>query len=265
MCSRARPFSPRAQENMELVNQKPTSRDVRAIRRAVGEWSSYPLVRERIRHNIRSQPQLFSQERFWHATIRCLLTSRQRVGIGSLVWKFMQLRPFPLSLKCCHVAADRRAFIRDELIEFGSLRFYERISRFAASNLYWLERGGWEQVREHYWTLRQLRSRKPKFEDYLSERRSARFIDGILKGFGPKQARNLWQILGLTRYEIPIDSRLRGWINQNLSIHVEAHQLWRPTSYESVLDFLQAACIRAEKILPCVLDAVSFSTGEPKE
>ena len=29
-----------------------------------------------------------------------------------------------------------------------------------------------------------------------------------LAGFGPKQARNLLQGLGLTRYEIPIDSRI---------------------------------------------------------
>jgi hypothetical protein len=41
-----------------------------------------------------------------------------------------------------------------------------------------------------------------KFE----ERKCAEMINDTLLGFGPKQSRNLLQRLGLTKYEIPIDS-----------------------------------------------------------
>lgn len=42
----------------------------------------------------------------------------------------------------------------------------------------------------------------------------ARHIQEHFFGFGPKQSRNLLQSLGLTRYEIPIDSRLTDWLNE---------------------------------------------------
>ena len=33
-----------------------------------------------------------------------------------------------------------------------------------------------------------------------------------LAGFGPKQARSLWQCMGVTQYEIPLDSRIADWV-----------------------------------------------------
>ena len=50
-----------------------------------------------------------------------------------------------------------------------------------------------------------------------TERAVANYIEDTFKGFGPKQSRNLLQMLGLTRYEIPIDSRLITWLNPCLS------------------------------------------------
>lgn len=36
--------------------------------------------------------------------------------------------------------------------------------------------------------------------------------------------KRVWQSLGLSRYEVLIESRLRGWIDKNLSIPVEESQ-----------------------------------------
>ena len=51
-------------------------------------------------------------------------------------------------------------------------------------------------------------------ETQRSEVRAADFVDDKLKGFGPRQSRNLLQGLGLTKYEIHIDGRITGWLNE---------------------------------------------------
>lgn len=39
-------------------------------------------------------------------------------------------------------------------------------------------------------------------------------IDQLFKCFGSKQARNFLQALGLTKYEIPIESRMMNWLEE---------------------------------------------------
>jgi hypothetical protein len=193
-----------------LLDDMPIAGDVQAIREVVKESSTIPFVRQRICRNVNNEPRPFSKERFWRAMLDCLLSSCQHVGPNSRVRKFSQLNPYPLTLEKC-LAGAPHAFIRNELETFGGVRFYRRTSAFAACNLEWLEAGGWAQVRRHYFMLSQQRSRTPRTLDFRAEREAARFIDKSLKGFGPKQSRNLWQLLGLTRYEIPIDRRVRKW------------------------------------------------------
>ena len=243
-------------------NNIPLAQDAEAIRKVVQEFCSLSSVRERVRANVDSAPLLFSKDRVWRAMIGCLLSSCQRAGSQSPLQRFGKLDPYPLTLKRVLSSAEPEALIRNELENFGGFRFPARAGRLAGRNLKWLETGGWEQVRRHYSVLAQQRLRSPEREDFRAEREASRFADRNLAGFGPKQSRNLWQLLGLTRYEIPIDRRVRKWINRNLSMHVEAEQLWKAAPYESVLDFLQIGCFKAGKTLPCVFDAVLFSIGE---
>ena len=49
----------------------------------------------------------------------------------------------------------------------------------------------------------------------------ADYIDDTFEGFGPKQSRNLLQELGLTRFEIPIDSRVTNWLNDELKFPIK--------------------------------------------
>jgi hypothetical protein len=64
-----------------------------------------------------------------------------------------------------------------------------------------LENGGWNEVDETIAELEQNQTLQAEIE-------AADFIDWRFKGFGPKQSRNLLQGIGLTKYEIPIDSRI---------------------------------------------------------
>jgi thermostable 8-oxoguanine DNA glycosylase len=101
--------------------------------------------------------------------------------------------------------------------------------------------------------LRRTRTQKSELE-------SADFIDDTLKGFGPKQSRNLLQELGLTRYEIPIDSRITRWLNDfGFPVTLSADALSARNYYSFVSEGVRELC-EACGIYPCLLDAAIFSS-----
>jgi hypothetical protein len=242
-----------------VVNTAPTDRDVEAIRKVCESAANTPFVLARIAANVVGEAPAFSRDRLWRFILDCLLSTRQRAGPNSRVRKFGQLDPHPLTLEKC-LSTDPVELVRDTSTQFGGIRFIPSVASRAGKNLRWLQEQGWEQVHRHYSSLERQRSSVPKPEHVPAEREAARFISQKLEGFGMTQSRNLWQLLGLTRYEIPLDSRVIARINEQLSVEVTAKHLGSVQYYESVLDFLQTACRRAD-VLPCVLDAAWFSAG----
>ena len=94
------------------------------------------------------------------------------------------------------------------------------------------------------------------------EREVATYIHETFKGFGPKQSRNLLQELGLTRFEIPIDSRLADWLNEfGFPVELNASVLRSRRRYEIVLDEIQKLCQKANKY-PCIFDAAVFALAD---
>jgi hypothetical protein len=66
--------------------------------------------------------------------------------------------------------------------------------------------------------------------------------------------------LGLTRHEIPIDSRITKWLNDfGFPVHLSANALADTNYYCFVMDGFQALC-RTCEVAPCVLDAAIFSS-----
>ena len=97
-----------------------------------------------------------------------------------------------------------------------------------------------------------------KNQQVIAERQAADFIDESFYGFGPKQSRNLLQSLGLTRHEIPIDSRIVKWLNGfGFPLMLSATALADRNYYCFVMDGIQEIC-RACEVMPCVLDAAVF-------
>lgn len=79
-------------------------------------------------------------------------------------------------------------------------------------------------------------------------------------GFGPKQSRNLLQALGLTRFEIPIDSRVTDWLNDefNFPVRLSATALAGRNYYDFVSAGIQTLCERC-RVYPCIFDAAVFA------
>ena len=111
----------------------------------------------------------------------------------------------------------------------------------------------WSEMLEH---LNQLRASPTRD----TENEVADYIDRELKGFGPKQARNLLQGLGLTRYEIPIDSRITKWLNGiGFPVHLSSGGLSDRNYYKFVMEGIFQLC-SASDVYPCVFDAAVFSS-----
>lgn len=227
--------------------------DIKKVKDFYELRQDYSYVRQRIERNIKKSVKLPKKEDFWSVMIACLLTTQQRSGPKSAVTRFNAFKPFPLNYSNCVIQTNLRKHTENTITNFGGIRRAKTIGEEVSINLLWLEEGGWEEI---FATLKKLQMNRTKSE----ERQAADFIDKNLKGFGPKQARNLLQELGLTRYEIPIDSRIIKWLNSfGFPILLSSAALSDRNYYNLISDGFQILCEKAN-LYPCVLDAAIFSS-----
>jgi len=211
------------------------------------------FVLNRIERNVKKVLPPFSNEMFWDAMISCLITTQQRSGPESSVTKFICTKPFPLNFSICKAADELQNTVEETITSFGGLRRGKSIGKEVAFNFLWLENGGWKTVND-------IVEDMIKHQTAETERKSSEIIIDNLKGFGPKQSRNLLQSLGLTKYEIPVDSRITQWLTAfGFPMKLSATALSDKNYYNFVLDGFQRIC-EASGIFPCVMDAAIFSS-----
>ncbi len=220
-----------------------------------------PFVSDRERKNINKQGLDSSKEYLWKCLISCLLTTQQKSGPTSKVAQFEQTVPYPLNLQFCTDNISKLDSKAESVLKrFGGLRRTTIIAQQLKENL--------QNFKENDWLiLKEIEAFKKAndINDKTRERRLAGFIQDEVKGFGPKQSRNFIQALGLTKYEIPIDSRITKWLNENgFPITLTASGLSDPYYYQFISDGIQELCVKAN-IYPCLLDAAIFSSYDKTE
>jgi hypothetical protein len=230
-----------------------TDDDVAKVQSFMATHADDALVRYRVKRNLTHRPTKIHPADFWHSMVACLLTTQQRSGPKSPVTRFLNGDPFPLALADCRTCSNLRRLVEQILTDFGGIRRGPTIANELTRNLQRLEERYWSQVDV-------VLDRLIAADDPTTEREAARFIDHVFLGFGPKQSRNLLQMLGLTRYEIPLDSRVAKWFNQfGFPIYLSAGALGDESVYDFVSDGIQLLCRRAA-VYPCVLDAAVFAS-----
>jgi hypothetical protein len=195
-------------------------KDVQCVRQFVADRKKDPYVCERIAENVLGPAPEFDHERFWYVLLGCLLTTQQRSTEGFPVDRFLSLKQFPLTLARCGNDVER--MVRETLTAFGGIRMAPTIAYRARLNHARLEKSAWKDVHQYFQRLATQRACQPQVNHAAQEREAAHFAANQFEGIGPKQSRNLWQWLGLTRFEIPLDSRIVGWMNRNLSVEVDS-------------------------------------------
>jgi len=236
-------------------------KDVRQIKEFLISQSGKSFVKNRITKNVKGPANLdFNKDTFWNAMISCLLTTQQHSGPESFVTRFICINPFSLNLNKCAEETKLNEFVENTITKFGGLRRGKTIGEEVLYNFTWLNNGGWHEIQSITHVLIEMRKKSPKFDHKFIERRAADVAIDNLKGFGPKQSRNLWQSLGFTRYEIPIDSRITKWFNEfGFPVNLSSGSLSDKNYYNFVMDGIQEVC-KVSDVYPCVLDAAIFAS-----
>jgi hypothetical protein len=227
--------------------------DVSRVKAFFEEHKHNLFVKNRVKCNLCPDKEAVALDDFWQFLVGCLLTTQQKSGPGRPVHRFSNTRPYPLPYKTCRDQEDLAAFALGVFKKFGGIRRTTNISGELAANLTYLENGGWAATRQWLETVRLTGTPR-------AEREAAEFLARKFKGLGPKQSRNLLQDTGLSRHEIPIDSRISRWLNKfGFPFKLSAAALSDPNYYNLVSDGFQKLC-KAARIKPCVLDAAIFAS-----
>ena len=232
---------------------KVSKKDVARVKAFYNAQKCGCFVQNRLRTIMRTANVPVAKARFWKALILCLLTTQQRSGPNSPVGRFVIRKPFPLSHRSCGASDDLEKHVVTVLKRHGGIRRAPTIARQSSDNYAAMEAGLWPATRS---TLEHVR----KEGGADAERTAANFIQDNFRGFGPKQSRNLLQTLGLSRYEIPIDSRITKWLNEfGFPVGLNATALADRDYYQFVSEGFQQLCAACD-IWPCLLDAAIFSS-----
>lgn len=217
------------------------------------------FVVERKKKNIKRRNVDLSEERIWHVLVGCQVTTQQRSSPGSKVSKFLSSNTSPaLDYECCRSSRNRIAFLKTQLKRAELWRF-NVIANNLATTLSHLEADGMDELMEWLDTIRKNTTKK-------KERKIAAFLaeSKMYPGLGPKQSRNFIQWLGLSRYEIPIDSRVTKVMKRMGCTFVPSGSaLSDALVYVLMQDVLQEISSKLG-IYPCMLDACIFSSFDVK-
>jgi len=240
------------------IDWKITNEDISKITGIINKYSSESFVINRKNRNLKSETIILSNETIWHALLQSLLTTQEKSGPGSPVVNLISENPFPLSLLEIKASSDPKKYIYDVLTNHR-LHYYNNKTDWIFTNYNLMTA---EYVQDITDTLNKLKNANSIDE----ERLVAHKVADDFKGIGPKQSRNFLQMQGLTKYVLPIDSRLTSWFNDNnlFPFKIDAGSLSSINFYEFIEDGIQELCKQAN-VYPCILDAcifVSFNKGE---
>jgi hypothetical protein len=220
----------------------------------VERYKGHSIVKERIDRNLRHIDVGISKDRFWRALVGCLLTTQQRSGPGSRVSAFLDADGPVLDPDYCSNEKNLMKVVEGTLSRNG-LRRTERIAEEIAHAIDWLKQHGWSTVKSQ---LDQISS----YTNARKERSVARFLQKHFKGIGPKQSRNLIQWMGLSKYEIPLDSRMVKVLKElEFPVPLSATALADEGYYCFIEDGIQEL-MAAIDVYPCVFDACAFASFE---
>ena len=226
----------------------------KSYRDFVDRYSDHDIVIQRIARNIKHIDVSISKARFWRTFVGCLLTTQQRSGEGSRVSTFLSSDDDMFDLRYCSQMKDLPAIVAKTLSRKG-LRRKERIGAEIDHAVNWLNKNGWHVVKEQLDSI-------SSHTNARKERTAARFFQEHFKGLGPKQSRNLIQWLGLSKYEIPLDSRMIKVLRElQFPVPLSAAALSDEGYYCFVEDGIQQL-MRQIDIYPCVFDACAFASLE---
>lgn len=219
----------------------------------VEENSKNQVVLDRRQRNVKREGIDLSKSNLWHVFVGCQVTTQQRSGPGSPVSRFLRSGCVALNYAECRRSAALHKLLKSEFTKAG-LRRAPTMASNLSQILGLLENGEWKTLVQHLKTIKSntTKGKELKVVSYLQSKK--------YPGLGPKQARNFIQWIGLSRYEIPLDSRVLKKLKEfGCTFVPRATALSDETVYRFVQAGVQQIAASLE-IYPCILDACIFSS-----
>jgi len=225
--------------------------DFKKVYDIIKQQEKSDLVRKRKECNVNGFQIEVSKEKLWLDMLRCLLTTQQKSSKGSPINKFMVEQCNNVKLeKCLNEINSIEEYFVELLKNFGGIRRYNIIAKDLQKNLQQLEQSEWEVL--NIFNVSTTLDDERILVDHVSS----------FRGFGPKQSRNLIQMLGFSKYLIPLDSRWIKWIKGNNIFPFEINGfLSTEGSYRFLEDILNELCNKIDAY-PCILDAAIFESQD---
>ena len=210
------------------------------------------IVQDRQKNLTPAAIEEVSVDIFWRAFLVGILTSQQRSGAGSGVEDLLNTEVGLLSWDWCKCNPQKIVDILKT--KKYAIRFPESKATYLIAGANFIEEN-WPTL---YEKLQGLRSDQVGVAE---ERAVARYLQSF-KGIGPKQSRNILQYLGLSRYEIPLDSRIVKRLKElGFPVPLSSKALADEEYYCFVEDRLRDILSRI-KVWPCIFDACAFGSFE---
>ena len=200
--------------------------------------------------NVLRKDVVISKEEFWRCFVIAMLTTQTKSGEGSALEGFLKTKPNILSYNYC-IALEGVEDIEREIPK-NATRFWNKACLNISEAIGKFKNGLWNDVKI-------LLSAIETDTTLEKERDIVDFIRKNFKGIGRKQSRNIIQMMGLSKYVLPIDSRVVKKIEELSSITLNKKLLEK--NYVQIENRVNEICKRID-IHPCIFDACTFSSQE---
>lgn len=210
-----------------------------------------PFVANRIIKNINRKGIILNKDIILKNMFICLFTPQHGSDQDKRLSSFFNKEPFVLTEKYLLNKFNIENEVLQVLKSHGITPSEKVINSFVR-NYFYLLQSNWEIITK-------LKNCAQGNYTKSQERDLADNIDTMFKGFGSIQSRRFLQTLGLTKYEIPINSKTIEWLkNFGFPISFSPIALQDKSFYHFISDGIQLLCEKAT-IYPCVFDAAIYS------
>lgn len=234
-----------------------TEDDIKKIADFVNQQSS-EYIANRIARNVNFQGLLVNRDTILYSLLHSLLLSNLKPENYLLIDSITSSTRYNFQYLTIKDIPDINSYVSEVLKDNGLTLDLKKIPEYFAYNFDLLESTNWELVDR---LIRKLCIKESK----KAEREIADYIDTMFKGFGACEARLFLQTLGLTKFEIPIDSVFSNWLNNfGFPVKLSATAIQDRDLYHFVSDGIQLLC-KSANVYPCVLEAAIHSCNLRKQ
>jgi thermostable 8-oxoguanine DNA glycosylase len=196
--------------------------------------------------NINHKNIVISKDSLLQAMFLSLLSSSTDSYPQEKVDAMLNKNPDLLKYQYLLKAGNIKSRMEEIFTKNGITKNIKKVPGYFSNNFDFLNKTGWDLEHD---INNALNNELTKHQ----ERELADKVDQGFKGFGSKEARSFLLMLGVTRYEIPIDYRLIDWLgNFGFPVRFTKTALQDKLFYHFVSDGIQLLCEKAG-IFPCVL------------